>query len=1718
MKQIQTACKVFVLLVFLTFPLSGQTLKKDRFQGRDVVAGEVIVRFRAATPGQRRNVADAVMAQDAEIEASDPVGVTGAVRLRSRGRSVEDLMRALAARPDVEFVEPNFIWHASDFPNDLLYGNQWGLTNSGQAVHKNAPGISGADIKAKEAWNITTGSRSFVIGVIDSGIQWGHTDLAANMWSAPAAFSVTISGQTINCAAGTRGFNAISRDCVPDDRNGHGTAVAGIIGATGNNGFGVSGVSPVAQMMSLRFLNVEGEGTTENAIAAIDFAIQAKAQFGTAANIRILNASWGSLSFSQALLDEINLAGNSINNMLFVTAAGNEGLNTDSTPSYPSSFDAPSLISVAATDNTDTLASFSNFGAVSIDIAAPGVDIYSTLNADLLSSGFDFFSGTSMSAPMVTGAAALVLSACPGMPTAQLKSTLLAPSSVDSLASLAGKVATGGRLNVVKALNTCGAFPTSDFRLGASMGFPVVVKGATTSAIVALSTIGSFTSDVTLTVNAPSGFATSLTSPFLGSGNPTTSLSITPGSTVNPGIYVIGITGTANGVSQTTGIEVIVTQFQNFNSFSNDFSKGSYQDPNSLGRYVAFYPFTTNARTVTINLTSNVFDTWLYLLDINGTVLASDQGGAGGNNSRITAALPTGTYYIKVTSRNQEVTGTYNIQSDLLILATLSPTSVRQNGAQTIFFTGDGFFPGISFGAMTDITVSNLVITSQTNARATFTVAANATLGERSIMLIDALGGSNSMKLFVISDVPTITGLSPTSGLAGTTVSLTLTGGNFTAPLTIFANSNSQIVPVSNVVINSSTSLTATLTLPVPSYISALPYRPDVGITVQTPSGQSNFVTIAVTPLPPALTSVLPIPLELFRGKTSNFFIEGTNLFPPITMNVGSNVGVAYIDLSTDKRLTTGLTAAPDAVLGPRTFSITGHGGTSNAVTLNVREALAPPTLTSITPNFGRVGELTQVTLKGTNFGGPISFSGSGLSQYGLLTVVDENTIIGTIQILPNATLGARNFTLETLWGTTAPVEFTVLPPLPTLGNINPAVGVPGSSQFVIFSGANFIAPATINVSGSGVTVSAVTIVNALAVSATVTVDPSASLGPRSITVTAAGGTTGSLPFTVVERPSLTSINPSLGPLGKNVSVSMTGSGFATGMSISPGAGISVSNINVSTPTSATATFGIAAGATIGPRNVTVSYGTGVSNSISFGVTSALPDLISINPSTGVLGSPVTVTLTGLNFGPSMIVNAGAGINVSDIHVNSSTSATAVLTITVAAQPGARSMTLTTSDGTGLAATFNVTVPPPILNSISPAFGGQGASVPVTLNGENFVSGMTVFAGPGIAVSSVAPQNLTTATATFSIATDAVLGARNVTVSTLYGTSYTVVFTVNPPSLTLTETGTGDGIVTTTPAGIDCGDTCSTSFDKGQTVTLHPAAAAGSIFNGWSGDSDCADGNVTMTTSINCVARFELPQTDSSLLKGDYDGDGKSDIAVYRPSTGEWFLRLSSTGFAPAQGNWYFQWGGNGDIPITGDFDGDGRSEIAVYRPSTGAWLLRLSTQNYAIAAGNWYFEWGVNGDVPITGDFDGDGRTEIAVYRPISGEWFLRLSSFNYAIGQGNWIYQWGLGADQPVAGDFDGDKKTDIAVYRPSTGEWFFRLSSFNYAIGQGDWTYQWGVGGDVPIKGDFDGDAKAEIAVFRPSTREWFFRLSALGYGIGQGNWTFQWGGPGDLSFRR
>ena len=511
--------------------------------GRPAVAGEVLVKYRRPLAAARR----AQLLQDTDADQEMAVGGAGARRLRSRRHDTATLLTFLRSQPDVAYAEPNYIITSDAVPDDPWFGELWGLFNSGQ--DNGSVGIPGSDIDAAAAWNATTGSRDHAVAIVDSGIDYLHPDLAGNVWSAPFPFTVRIGGQLVNgeivggqeitCAAGTHGFNAINRTCDPFDNFDHGTHVAGTIGAIGNNNRGVTGVNWTASIMAAKFLGANGTGTIADAIDAIDFVIQASA--ATGANVRVLSNSWSGGGFSQALLDQIERA--NAHNMLFVASAGNSGLNNDLTPRYPASYNAPNVIAVASTDNRDALAGDSNFGAASVDLAAPGVNVLSTVPGDF----YQYKSGTSMAVPHVSGAALLVLSQCP-LSTSELKDSLL--TTVDPIPALAGRVATGGRLNVNNAIHVCVPWHP-DFSLRALPDSRTVAPGASASYVLALTPFEGFSETVTFSVDGlPPGAGGSFSPPSL-TASGFSMLTVTSSSSTPLGIFSLTITGTSASLERT---------------------------------------------------------------------------------------------------------------------------------------------------------------------------------------------------------------------------------------------------------------------------------------------------------------------------------------------------------------------------------------------------------------------------------------------------------------------------------------------------------------------------------------------------------------------------------------------------------------------------------------------------------------------------------------------------------------------------------------------------------------------------------------------------------------------------------------------------------------------------------------------------------------------------------------------------------------------------------------------------------------------------------------------------------------------------------------------------------------------------------------------------------------------------------------------------------------
>lgn len=340
------------------------------------------------------------------------------LNLIATGLDVPAAVRALRHHPAVEYIEPNYRLYPSATPNDPL--SQWAL----------------GPISASAAWDMTTGSADVLVGVLDSGVDLNHPDLAANIWTNPGEVpNDGLDNDNNGYVDDVHGWDWWNDDnsVVDAGENPHGTHVAGIIGAVGNNGIGIAGMNWQVKLVPLKFIGPQF-GSNFGAIAGIEYA--------ASVGVKVINGSFGSNWHSQGVKDALDTAG-----ILFVASAGNNGSNSDLTPHYPSGLDLSHIISVAATTGSDGLASFSNYGAFSVDLGAPGVAINSTIPG-----GYTDMSGTSMAAPYVTGAAALVYSVFPSLKAAEVKYRIL--SGTDPVAALAGKSLTGGRLNAARSLLT----------------------------------------------------------------------------------------------------------------------------------------------------------------------------------------------------------------------------------------------------------------------------------------------------------------------------------------------------------------------------------------------------------------------------------------------------------------------------------------------------------------------------------------------------------------------------------------------------------------------------------------------------------------------------------------------------------------------------------------------------------------------------------------------------------------------------------------------------------------------------------------------------------------------------------------------------------------------------------------------------------------------------------------------------------------------------------------------------------------------------------------------------------------------------------------------------------------------------------------------------------------------------------------------------------------
>ncbi|MBW8000594.1 MAG: S8 family serine peptidase [Planctomycetes bacterium] len=434
-----------VFIVCLIIAAFSTVIIADDPNELDYKPGELIVRFAPKANGiqrtkaERRGLLDSIGGGDIRHSFKRVPGLT--VVKFPAGYTVKDMLSVFKTTDGILYAEPNYKGMIiSTIPDDTYFNNLWGMHNTGQTS-----GTADADIDAPQAWDIATDAEDIIVAVIDSGVDYNHEDLAANMWTNQAELNGTtgVDDDENGYMDDIYGWDFADKNNNPDDCEGHGTHVAGTIGGIGNNGTGVTGVCWKVKMMPLKITAACQRGIlTSDAIDAIEYAVEMGAN--------ILNNSWGGGSFSQAEKDVIENARDA--GVLFIAAAGNYGNNNDSNPFYPASYVPDNIISVMATDHDDERGYrapggwASNYGVTKVDLAAPGKDIYSCIPGDR----YNDKSGTSMATPHVAGACALIWSINPKLHYSEVKDIIL--NSVDKLDSMKDFCVTGGRLNLHKAL------------------------------------------------------------------------------------------------------------------------------------------------------------------------------------------------------------------------------------------------------------------------------------------------------------------------------------------------------------------------------------------------------------------------------------------------------------------------------------------------------------------------------------------------------------------------------------------------------------------------------------------------------------------------------------------------------------------------------------------------------------------------------------------------------------------------------------------------------------------------------------------------------------------------------------------------------------------------------------------------------------------------------------------------------------------------------------------------------------------------------------------------------------------------------------------------------------------------------------------------------------------------------------------------------------------
>ncbi|WP_424038474.1 S8 family serine peptidase [Methanoregula sp.] len=1123
------------------------TFTNDPVTKRSYVSNHIIVRFKSRNDSGLSVSADKIQMAHAKVGAKvlkdfSAGGLTGMQLVQLNGTDVQTAIKEYQSDPNVLYAEPDYEisitrdetgpavlstgpLQIASIPNDPGFSLQWALHNTGQDV-ENTPGTPGADINATPAWGISTGSNTVIVAVIDTGVNYTLPDLSPNIWTNPVD--------------GSHGWNYIAGTNNPLDDYGHGTDCAGILGAVGNNGIGIAGVDWHVQVMALKAFDSSGNGLDSNAIAAI--------QYADAHGASVISNSWSGTVSDQAMEDAI-----AASPAVVVSAAGNDASDNDNIPHYPASYPSANIISVAATDQNDNLASFSDYGPTSVNLAAPGLYIwgYGKYGEE------SYWSGTSMSTPFVSGVAALVKSINPNLTNVQIKNIIL--NNVDVLPSLSGKVSTGGRLDAYKAVRAAantvvpptvsGISPSSGPAAG---GTVVTITGTSLTGATAVS-FGATAATSFTVINATTITATA---PAHAAG--TVDVTVTTPGGVSPKSPAAQYTYTA---APTITTVIPLTWYRN--ATVSFLITGTNFEPGQTNLTFS-YPSNGTALNSTIVVNTVTATT------INGTVI-------------VPFGAPTGTWNASVTTVDggtvwkPSAFTVSNFPAPTITSVTYPPGNI---GTTVLFtLTGTNFEPGETtvtiYNDITNTVLSPTVLsTTPTTIIGSIQIPGSAPAGAYNVNVTTADGGTASRPgSFTVGfvGIPAIASLTPVSGYQNTTVNFTVTGTNFEQgtgkTMVTFTNQTTgEILTPGFVNVTSPTQISAGITIP--SGAATGPYRLDITTVDGGVVNKPNAFTVNVFPAP-TITSVLPA--SAYLNSTISFTVTGTNFqmgsamtrvnFTSGSFDNGNNITINSVT-ATSINGTMGI--GPDAPPGKWNLTVTTINGKTSLVRISAMTVVQfpAPAITSITLATGTKNSTVLFTLAGTNFepaGTSVTIveDTSGTVLNATPISVTPGTIVGNVTI--PATVPASLYRLQVTTkdgGTVSKLQaFTITSlPLPVMNTLTPASGYRNTTVPFTLTGNYFLnSGTTVMLRTVGTTIPAtLTSVNTTTVQGRFAIPPgTAGTGSYTLYVITAGGGFNSKPgaFTVnpFPAPGIGAISPVSGYRNATVAFTLAGTNFEPG-------------------------------------------------------------------------------------------------------------------------------------------------------------------------------------------------------------------------------------------------------------------------------------------------------------------------------------------------------------------------------------------------------------------------------------------------------------------------------------------------------------------------------------------------------------------------------------------